>query len=338
MGLLLTQQSAFRTRLTTENDLGWYDASYRVPAELTLTADEPLQLSLSATNQGEIVWRASGERAFALGYRWLDAAGQEIEQVLPGAVPLPHDVAPGETIELDATLHSPLPPGSYRLSWGMLQHQVLWFRHRGVTEPESAVRIVRGQGSPPQEAAPPLETRAPEAVSLLPPTVPRRALWQAALRMWQARPLLGHGPDSFRNRYGLYLGMEAWDTRLYANNLYLEFLATQGILGTLAAGWLLLTVLLPVARHGLMGAGGARQGWGLALTAALLAFLIHGMLDYFLASVSVATLFWLLLGMAAALAEGWVEQRPVSLAQRGDPVEQPVARPDARARGAAHGG
>src|SRR5207245_1243891 len=76
------------------------------------------------------------------------------------------------------------------------------------------------------------EERADTVAGLAP--VPRADLWRAALRMFAQRPLLGFGPDNFRHLYGAYLGLQVWDERVHANNLYLELLADVGVLGAAA--------------------------------------------------------------------------------------------------------
>ncbi|MBV9544447.1 MAG: hypothetical protein JOY61_08710 [Chloroflexi bacterium] len=81
------------------------------------------------------------------------------------------------------------------------------------------MRITRaaalGQPSSPVAEAPRTDTSATVA------PVPRLELWRAALKVFLAYPLLGVGPDNFRHVYGSALGLDAWDQRVDANNLYL---------------------------------------------------------------------------------------------------------------------
>ena len=68
---------------------------------------------------------------------------------------LPHDVPPGDSVELRVQLSAPsgLASGSYRLAWGMLQQDVLWFHDRGFPDAETTVRLeaasLTEQGSEP---------------------------------------------------------------------------------------------------------------------------------------------------------------------------------------------
>jgi O-antigen ligase len=240
-------------------------------------------------------------------------------------------VQPGETIHLEAVLRVPdLPAGSYRLDWGMLQRDVLQFYERGWADAETRV-VVQGSaasGTLPLEITPRDDGEAPWVVG-------RLDLWGAAIRLIAAHPLLGLGPDNFRHFYGAELGLEGWDERVQANNLYLEILADLGILGLAAFLWLIAEPLhtlwrslradnvvtydtseggvsthgvptpevsthgVPtpeVSTHGVNLPSGGLIRIGVAL--AIGAFLVHGMLDSFLAFTPTALLFWLLLGVA----------------------------------------
>jgi hypothetical protein len=55
--------------------------------------------------------------------------------------PLPHAVAPGETIELEARFRAPLEPGAYRLKLDMVLEQVCWFEQRGSAPLEIALEV-----------------------------------------------------------------------------------------------------------------------------------------------------------------------------------------------------
>jgi hypothetical protein len=197
-------------------------------------------------------------------------------------------------VNVTVTLYRLPPPGDYQLAWGMLQHRILWFRHRNVPEAHTTVHIEQGVGG----SAPPVTSgEIPGGETLaLPPTVRRLDLWRAAVLMWAERPLLGIGPDNFRHLYGSYLNLPAWDRRLHANNLYLELLAGWGLAGTIVFAGLMVVI----ARHWLhlwRTTTGAIAIWSLALGGSLLAFFVHGLLDYFLEFVAHYLLFW----MVAAL-------------------------------------
>jgi hypothetical protein len=291
--LLLLHDPVFDLRLQTESDADWYGAVYSAPASLNLQANEAATVDVDVRNEGLIQWTNSGTHPFALGYRWLTNDGNGILDTPPADVALPHDVQPGETVHLQARVSVPdLPAGSYRLDWGMLQRDVLQFYERGWADAETQVTLQTSDGGP--GAMPAVRPRDDDAA---PWVVGRMDLWGAAARLVAAHPLLGVGPDNFRHFYGSELGLEAWDERVQANNIYLEILADLGVLGLLAFGWVLAGPLLASVR-----AWFSRERAYLALGVglAIVAFLVHGLLDSFLAFNPTAWLLWLLLGVASA--------------------------------------
>ncbi|HEY1291733.1 MAG TPA: O-antigen ligase family protein [Chloroflexota bacterium] len=288
----------FESRFASENDWGWYAATYDVPATLTVTPDDATDAVVTARNTGQVVWTAGGPQGFALGYRWLSAdAASQLEQ--PATVlDLPHDVGPGEAVELNVDVATRLPPGEYRLAWGMLQQHVLWFHDRGYPDAETLVRVMGGAAATPP-AAVEMEPRS-DLTSGLPP-VPRADLWRAALQILEQHPLLGVGPDNFRHIYGTYLGLPTWDDRVHANNLYLELLADVGALGALAFGVLVAIPIVGLVRGlGSSESSPTRALLIAGLVASLLAYFLHSGLDSFLEFTPVYMLFWIILGMSAA--------------------------------------
>jgi putative inorganic carbon (hco3(-)) transporter len=126
--------------------------------------------------------------------------------------------------------------------------------------------------------------------------VGRLDLWGAALRMFAAQPLLGVGPDNFRHLYGADFGLEAWDERVQANNVYLEILADLGIIGLAAFMWVVVGPLIRSVR----GLPTSPSYLSLGVAISLGAFLVHGLLDSFLTFTPTAMLLWMLLGVAQA--------------------------------------
>jgi hypothetical protein len=334
VALLLWRDPVFNLRLVTESDADWYGASYSAPAALDLEANRTATVELEVQNQGRIPWATDGAHPFALGYRWLTSDGNGVLDVAPAEVPLPREVQPGEPIHLQALVSVPdLPAGSYRLDWGMLQRDVLQFYERGWADAETTVRIQPGTGA--SSAAMPAVLSRDDGEA--PWVVGRLDLWSVALRLFASHPLLGVGPDNFRHYYGAELGLEGWDERIQANNLYLEILADLGVLGLASFAWVVLGPLRGLWRafmrggfEGLAGAPMSLEGTAqtslereaegregtrltslsreaelapaaqLGVALALGAFLLHGLLDSFLAFTPTAVVFWLLLGLAQA--------------------------------------
>lgn len=290
--LLLVHNPVFDLRLVSENDADWYGAVYHAPASLTVQPNQQSTVDLDVRNEGRITWTSSGDHPFALGYRWLTADGEGVLDLPPAEVTLSHDVEPGETIRLQAALDVPdLPAGTYRLDWGMLQRDVLQFYERGWADAETRIQIVSSA------AGATLPAVTPRDDAEAPWVVGRLDLWGAALRLIASHPILGLGPDNFRHFYGAELGLEGWDERIQANNLYLEVLADFGIVGFAVFIWVLVEPLRSaLLRLRALEAVDAYLALGIGL--GISAFLLHGMLDSFLAFTPTALLLWLLLGLA----------------------------------------
>jgi O-antigen ligase len=209
-------------------------------------------------------------------------------------------VPPGAAVQISVEVAAHLPPGDYRLAWGMLQEHVLWFHDRGDPDAETLVHV---SGTEPASAISPIaEEPRSDALSALPP-LPRAELWTAAVQMFRRHPVLGVGPDNFRHVYGSYLGLDRWDDRVHANNLYLELLADLGALGFVAFVGVVAPGIVGLARGLRLSTPGPVAIWRAALGASLLAFFVHSTLDSFLEFTPVYLLFWLIVGMSLSAAE-----------------------------------
>jgi O-antigen ligase len=166
----------------------------------------------------------------------------------------------------------------------MLQRDVVQFYERGWANAQTEVQVVGGDAT-----VRPIAVRAKDDEEA-PWVVGRLELWGAGLRLALQRPLLGFGPDNFRHFYGTELGLDSWDERVQANNVYLELLVDLGILGLAAFLW----QVIPVTARSLRG----RNSLSICLGLSLLAFLVHGLLDSFLVFTPTALLFWIVLGLA----------------------------------------
>jgi O-antigen ligase len=120
--------------------------------------------------------------------------------------------------------------------------------------------------------------------------------------MWKERPLLGVGSDNFRWLHGPRAGQPLWDSRVFANNLYLEVAATTGSLGLLALAATLGAALVASARRVLRAPSVQAAAVPAAIFAGLAAVAAHGMVDYLLAFTGHYLVFGLLVGLAAGEA------------------------------------
>jgi hypothetical protein len=289
VALLSVRDQIFDLRLVTESDADWYGAAYSAPAQLSVQANQVVLVPVEARNEGRITWTSSEPHPFALGYRWLTDDGQGVFDLPPEEVALTHDVEPGQTIRLDVRVSVPnMPSGGYRLDWGMLQRDVLQFYERGWADAETRVQV-HSVGTAASVMPPVLPRDDGEA----PWVVGRLDLWGAALRIFAAHPLLGAGPDNFRHLYGAELGLEGWDERVQANDVYLDVLADLGVVGLAAFLWVVAAPVKRIIRS-------INSYVALALIASIATFLVHGLLDSFLTFTPTVVLFWMLLGLALA--------------------------------------
>jgi hypothetical protein len=289
----------YRLRLGSEGPGSWYGAAY-APAEaaLSLRPGETRTTVVRVTNTGEMTWKA--DRLFHLAYRWYDEAGRKVED--GPRTRLPHDVGPGQTVELPAEMRAPAAEGRYLLAWDMVQEGMGWFSDRGVA-PATIPARVAAEAHAGEVAAFGASVPLPAAPAVFSPG--RAELWRLALVLWRRRPLTGVGSDNFRWLYGEAAGHASWDTRVFANNALLEAAATTGLVGLAALlGTLAATGLAAGRALRLAGPAGGAAAALFALTVGLAA---HGLVDYVLAFTGHYLLFAFVVGSAAGLARSGEE-------------------------------
>jgi SAM-dependent methyltransferase len=96
-------------------------------------ASQPFTDRLRVFNSGSVMWRAHGRRfggQVTCGLKICDPDGTILREDL-GRTPLPHDVAPGEEIELEIAVPGALGAGRYRLRYDMVVEGVTWFEFQG---------------------------------------------------------------------------------------------------------------------------------------------------------------------------------------------------------------
>ncbi|MBX3055080.1 MAG: O-antigen ligase family protein [Anaerolineae bacterium] len=294
-GLLATANfvgsSGFRLRLQSGNEDQWYLAELETPPTLTLAANESVKVAVTAVNTGKLIWQSENNPPIVLGARWINAeTGREHGQP---RWPFPGTVMPGQQAQLDIWLRAPSQPGTYALYWDVVQEHVTWFGNKSGRFATTTVAVTPAK---PGTAVTPTETtRQGWGYSL--PIPNRRVLWTVGWQMWQERPWLGVGFDNYRLLYGARLGDPRLNNTIHTNNWYLEMLVSLGIVGALPFLLWLFWLALDLFRQ--TGRPDATM-WRLAVAAGLLAYLIHGFLDFFLLFNATGLLFWLLVGLWAA--------------------------------------
>jgi O-antigen ligase len=289
--VLFAAEPSFRWRASAEGDRSWYLAAIEPEADaLDLVPGALSETGVTVRNAGKLTWESAGARPFHLSYRWFRPAGEALEPIpIEGErTPLESPLKPGEAIELRARVRAPSAPGSYVLVWDMVHEHTTWFSDKlGLGAP---VHVVVGEGAR-RGVRPVSEIGRYLAESSYRPG--RRELWGIALGLFRSRPILGVGPDNFRWLYGEAAGRKTWDTRIYSNSLYLELLATVGLLGF--GGFVLLA---GGALSGLVGKKGSLES--AVLAASLTGFLVHGIFDYLLAFTPIYLAFFMLMGAGSA--------------------------------------
>src|SRR5438552_3721149 len=103
-------------------------------------AGVPGRARLHLENAGTAPWRSRGKEGLQLAYHWLDQLGNPI--VWDGIrTPLPRLVEPGDAVELDAVVIAPRPPGTYRLSFDLVEELRFWLQEVGSVPLELPVEV-----------------------------------------------------------------------------------------------------------------------------------------------------------------------------------------------------
>lgn len=129
--------------------------------------------------------------------------------------------------------------------------------------------------------------------------VGRSYLWSATLQMLRDHPIFGAGLAGFTERLGPYWNAGHTDRFIDPHNILLNFWSETGILGVIAFAWILVAAFRMTWR----GWHGASDDWRpveIGVFLALVAFVVHGLVDvpYFKNDLSLE--FWVLVGLAWA--------------------------------------
>jgi phosphoglycerol transferase MdoB-like AlkP superfamily enzyme len=105
-----------------ETGLAWQIVRQSAPS--VFWTDRNHDVRITVRNVGTAAW--SYEAGDRLAYHWLSPSGQMVERDGIRTM-LPHTVAPGESIDLVARVHSPASPGRWLFEWEMVREQVAWY-------------------------------------------------------------------------------------------------------------------------------------------------------------------------------------------------------------------
>jgi hypothetical protein len=296
--LVLHSPELLLTRISSEGSEAWYGARYAVPATLDLETGHTHRIPITLTNTGRLTWDSTRQPAYAVSYHWLRAGSEAVIQFDGERTPFAAAVPPGATVTMPVHVTAPGQPGAYTLVWDVVLETRAWLSTEGVPPARTDVRV-KGQ---PSSAVKTTMNRLPQTIV----RPGRLALWSAAWQMSLEHPLLGVGPDNYRHRYGGYLGLEQWDERVHANNMYLEMLAGAGIPALVALVALLLAWGLSLVQR----CRAAPRDQLMPAAAALAAWLMiagHGVVDSFLSFTTTYVSFAIVLGLSFSRA--WYAHR-----------------------------
>src|SRR5262249_28683505 len=250
-------------------------------------------VQLRVQNTGTLPWLAHGSGRVTLGYRWRNIQTAQVET---GPITmLPHDVKPGQVVEVGVPFQTPAQPGKYFLFVELYVRKLGWFGNAGVRPVAIEAEIESGTARSVEKIDSVVGTPNNSDHRVRLDLVPRADLWNAAIKMFKAHPF-GVGPDNYRLLYGRFLGVDSWNTKIHSNNLYVELLAGSGILGLSTFILLVLSIPHRVPTPSVM---------------ANCVFLIHGLFDVFLMTTPIYFAFWILAGTSrdevrsARLQEGF---------------------------------
>jgi O-Antigen ligase len=297
-------------RLNLYSDQEWYRAGYVSQLSTRLNTCERSNITMTVTNLSPFTWQKEGAYKINLTYHWLKA-DKTVYQFNVREAKLSGDIAPNTTEQISIELLTPPEQGDYFLVWDMHQAGVSWFSLKSANYNPLPVTIV----PPNTPAACNLKPANPNFVtpeklptSLSSPS--REQLWQAALNMLSARPLVGFGAGNFKFNYQEYIVPPPQNplSRVHANNLYLELLADLGLIGFgLLAGFFGLATL-PLLTAIRRGYPATTLQW--VWVGVIGVWLVHGILDCFVEPHAPALLFWLVLAFARyEYRVGWGDKK-----------------------------
>ena len=276
------------TRMSTDVSQDWYGASYEAPKTLTLRPDSFTDVPVTLSNRGWLTWQSTQTPVFALSYHWLSIDTEDVVVYDGVRTAFTNPVEPGEDVTVQARVRAPGYPGTYLLVWDIVQEGRTWLSLEGVFPGRTIVKV---EGT---AVGGPLPTRGRMPTGVM--RMPRSVLWSTALQISAEHPVLGIGPDNFRLTYGRYLGLAAWDSRVHANNTYLEVLVGMGAIGAAALLWLIVAAFRSTLAR-LRAADLDTMPLVAAATAACVAIAAHGVVDSFLTFTSTYVVFALAAGL-----------------------------------------
>jgi hypothetical protein len=192
-------------------------ATYQVGHFQPTAPAQTQTLSIRLVNTGTDPWLATGEAAVSLTYHVLTANGdpwKALSPFSPGVVAfaqhpvvLPHDVLPGKSVTVHATVVAPQSTGNYRVAWDLQQGTGFWFSQHGSLPRARVLRVLKTTDSPTPgvETPTPTPDRAESLLFVVDTSVPDGTGVAAGERFTKGWLVLNDGTQAWQRGWALVL-------------------------------------------------------------------------------------------------------------------------------------
>ncbi len=161
----------------------------------------------------------------------------------------------------------------------------------------------------------------------------RMLTWKGTARMFEAYPWIGIGPGAFKYAFPKY-AIAGYVEAAHEN--YLQVFAETGLVGGLSFLWLLGAVLFTGARAIAVAKDFAGRVWTIGGICAVVALMVHSLLDYDWYIGAINFSFWLVAGILASRSQQHpaaepappVETAPFRRSRRRQPPAPPQPQPE----------
>lgn len=275
----------WNARLRAESPTPIHHVSFTSEQLVTL-GPSPDLIELGIANNGSTTWQRSGADAVLISARWFADDGYIWAE---DHWALPEDIAPAQTITTGLTIVPRVPDGRYRLRWDLLLPQRSYFAQFAGMEPTWTSVVVTGSAVEQDDVAryQLVEHRR---------DAPRSALWRAAIDNITDRPFVGVGADRFGAANVERFEAAGDRSGRHAHSLYLEPLASWGLIGAVP---FFVLVIGGLARA-LRAAHRSREALRTGIAVGLVAIGVHGLVDWPLVMPSTIIPVSVLIGLAWA--------------------------------------
>lgn len=125
-------------------------------------------------------------------------------------------------------------------------------------------------------------------------------LWTAAIKLIEHRPIFGAGLSGFQTRAAPYIThIHTQANFIDPHNIVLNFWVETGLLGLIAFAWIMV-VGFRISRRGWRESSPEWRPYELGVFLALVAVVVHGMVDVPYFKNDLSLLFWTMIGIALA--------------------------------------